>query len=309
MAQSLETRLNIEFLTTLVLEGYVHSKFQNVINLRFDLPGNGFRLISILTTKVVGLPDSIRVTQAFFGKISLLPEGSQVQYRNLAIIFEGVSEVLQIDKGCLIGSYIDMEPESKEAGLIPAFKGTGLLDQASHKSYFIMNPLEVAEDKLNHLIQRFQDLIEAWMDSDKAGVEACLLELVGYGLGLTPSCDDAIIGIIAVLKGANIYARRGKNIQERWAHSWCKIMDPLAVEDFHDLLAKRTTDVSLKYLSCCQEGRFSDPVLSLVKGLFSEEGSDLNARVEDLGRVGSSSGADTIFGMSLALSHLASRAY
>lgn len=122
--------------------------------------------------------------------------------------------------------------------------------------------------------------------ADNAGADA-LLALCGLGIGLTPSGDDALVGMLAVAQCAG---RAGESRAEFAA----RLGDGLS------------TEVSLGYLRLALGGEFSIPVLRLMNALTAPAGSagapksshNLAARaVHEVSRIGHSSGADLLAGV------------
>lgn len=120
-----------------------------------------------------------------------------------------------------------------------------------------------------------------------AGADA-LLALCGLGIGLTPSGDDALVGMLAVAQCA------GRAAVSR-AEFAARLDDSLS------------TEVSLGYLRLALGGEFSIPVLRLMDALTGPVGSgsapdgpgDALARaVHEVNRIGHSSGADLLAGVS-----------
>lgn len=102
--------------------------------------------------------------------------------------------------------------------------------------------------------------------------------LIGRGPGLTPSGDDMLTGMLAVLCAAR-----------KPLHLFLPPADKLALF---------TTAVSCSYLNSARLGEFSTPVLSVIRGL--QTGRDANRALHHLLAVGHTSGADTILGIALA---------
>lgn len=111
--------------------------------------------------------------------------------------------------------------------------------------------------------------------ADAALLEGRWQEFLGLGSGLTPSFDDACVGMAAV------YTAVG-----------CPI-PPLS-----DLAV--TTDVSARYLQLAQEAYFGQPLLDLIHALWQDE-SALPEAVLHLEAVGATSGRDMLYGVRLAL--------
>lgn len=104
--------------------------------------------------------------------------------------------------------------------------------------------------------------------------------LIGCGPGLTPSGDDMLTGMLAVLYAAGFSVRLGHFL-------------PPA-----DQLAQLTTSVSCSYLNSARMGEFSIPVLKVMRRLQS--GRDPQPAIQRLLAVGHTSGADTLLGIAIA---------
>jgi len=106
-----------------------------------------------------------------------------------------------------------------------------------------------------------------------------LQELLGLGIGLTPSGDDFIIGVLAALQYYQQDELRAKIVE--------------AVKN--NLFA--TNDISAALLSHAIAGRYSERLLELL--LHPSEGRAVVAA-----SVGHSSGADTLFGILFTLKYI-----
>ncbi|HGC0596287.1 TPA: DUF2877 domain-containing protein, partial [Escherichia coli] len=104
--------------------------------------------------------------------------------------------------------------------------------------------------------------------------------LIGNGPGLTPSGDDMLAGMLAMLYGAGFSDR---------LHAFI----PPA-----DQLTSLTTSVSCSYLNSARRGEFSLPVVKVMRGLRST--GDPKRAIQRLLAVGHTSGADTLLGMAFA---------
>ena len=110
--------------------------------------------------------------------------------------------------------------------------------------------------------------------------------VIGLGVGLTPSADDALIGALCMLAAA------GSPFSETSRH----VGDWLRTEG-----AGATTDVSASYLRLALEGAFSVPlnrtVLHLAEGVPDAR---LAEAVRSLAQIGATSGVDAAVGVQLA---------
>lgn len=110
--------------------------------------------------------------------------------------------------------------------------------------------------------------------------------VIGLGVGLTPSADDALIGALCVLAAAGAaFSETSRHLGE-WLRS-----DG----------AGATTDVSASYLLLALEGAFSVPlnrtVLSLAEGTPDARLADA---VHGLTHIGATSGSDAAVGVQIA---------
>lgn len=104
--------------------------------------------------------------------------------------------------------------------------------------------------------------------------------LIGRGPGLTPSGDDMLTGMIAVLYARGIFTQQSSFLPPP------------------DRLAQLTTSVSCSYLNSARIGEFSTPVLRVMRSLQS--GRDPHLAICRLLAVGHTSGADIVLGIAIA---------
>ena len=112
--------------------------------------------------------------------------------------------------------------------------------------------------------------------------------VIGLGEGLTPSGDDLLVGLLAVLHLAG-YVSMLLHVSA-WLHP----------------LVANTTDLSAAFIHGALEGHFSEPIVRMMQVLYSLESCDWQARAADLAHVGHSSGVDAMVGMAFANQLLAS---
>ena len=110
--------------------------------------------------------------------------------------------------------------------------------------------------------------------------------LIGLGEGLTPAGDDCLVGTLAVLSC----------LAAKWLTEHAEVRTALASAS-----ERGTTTLGREFLLHALGGSFSEPILRLMLARSAAEAVE---RVEDLGRMGASSGADTLWGMRLALEAL-----
>lgn len=104
--------------------------------------------------------------------------------------------------------------------------------------------------------------------------------LIGRGPGLTPSGDDMLTGIVAVLHVVGFSAQL------------LHFLPPAAQ------LAQLTTSVSCSYLNSARIGEFSTPLLKVMRSL--QTGCNSRSAIRRLLAVGHTSGADILLGIAIA---------
>jgi hypothetical protein len=108
--------------------------------------------------------------------------------------------------------------------------------------------------------------------------------VLGLGEGLTPSGDDLLVGLLAVLHAAG----RAKAL----------LPPPVRRRFLRDVM-DGTSDLSAEFLRSAVHGDFSEPVVLLVRSLFAPVPREWRSRARALAAVGHSSGVDAMVGMIL----------
>lgn len=140
---------------------------------------------------------------------------------------------------------------------------------------------------LNATKTRLSECSEFLQNKDFQGAADCFTRLIGLGIGLTPSGDDFLCGILAGL----ILAKKDT----------CQFADIL--KHNININLKNTNEISAAFLDCAAKGQFSLAVNSLKE-------NPSPAQIYDSFReIGHSSGMDTLCGVLFALKHFSSSVY
>ncbi|WP_157798250.1 DUF2877 domain-containing protein [Aeromonas cavernicola] len=118
-----------------------------------------------------------------------------------------------------------------------------------------------------------------WLKND--GNTSSLAQLVGFGIGLTPSADDFILGVMMVL-----------DLYHKQKHHALSLQ-------LYPLLA-RTTDISAAMLSNACSSRYS----LLFSSLFTSPINNIEITLKQIAAHGHSSGHDMLCGVYFALTRL-----
>ncbi|WP_207663105.1 DUF2877 domain-containing protein [Clostridium sp. Marseille-P2415] len=115
-------------------------------------------------------------------------------------------------------------------------------------------------------------------DYDRAADE--LIHLIGLGIGLTPSGDDFLCGVLA-----------GLTLSGNWDHPFASILREKITANLHN-----TNDISRTFICCALSSHFSKPIKDLIP---PSSPGEILASFE---AVGHSSGIDSLCGIYYALS-------
>jgi len=108
--------------------------------------------------------------------------------------------------------------------------------------------------------------------------------LVGLGEGLTPSGDDCLVGLLAVLHVTGFLP--------------CRAGSPLR-EQFCECVRLGTSQLSGEFLRCAFEGHFAELLAMLVRALWAPATDAWLEYAATLAAVGHSSGVDAMVGIAL----------
>ncbi|MEY2516793.1 MAG: hypothetical protein QOJ89_4151 [bacterium] len=117
---------------------------------------------------------------------------------------------------------------------------------------------------------------------DVERVTSCVASLVGRGPGLTPSGDDALVGLLAV-------THRLAPAGAPWHHD---LLRPAVEAHLH-----RTGDISAHYLRLAVAGHFGERLIALCDALVAGPRDDVAAAAAAVCATGATSGADALLGV------------
>ncbi len=136
---------------------------------------------------------------------------------------------------------------------------------------------------------RLERLAAAVRDADPSAAGMAAESLVGLGPGLTPSGDDALVGLAAAVTAM---AAPGT-------------LDATFLRRAVDTAPTRTTAVSSTFLRHAAAGEFSGGLHGLMAALIGPDPSDVRSAIERSVAFGATSGADTLLGVLMGIDALA----
>jgi len=282
MIKILEARMNSHFVAVPFLKGRIHSRFNRAINIEFTQKDFQTRLITVLYQGNTGVPDSLVVDNSAFASILKLPVGTAVQKSGLEFIFEGMDETLNGYEARLQSDFISVIDLQKDTNRLSRaleyLKSYGR--DGKRKDGFSRIPVFARQQ----ILQKLSRLCRTMHGGDVHELEKDLSLCIGMGCGLTPSSDDAVVGILAAGRSGLL----GSHVP------------PLDNMKIWHLLEGQTTDVSRKYLCCAVEGRFSDVLVDVLTAFIYQGEPEWEQCIQALVQVGSTSGMDMLRGIEIA---------
>lgn len=272
------------------LEGELHSSFENAVNYLFRTP-KGTRMLTFLNEGMPLLPDSIVVSEKFFSRIRI-PENYDIIKKDCHIRVGKLEVVLAGQLACNLHIW----EKKKAAGYVCVMDLPGKKQQL--EKYLEREEGETRSD-LYRLPARYRkamtELAEAFYYGRKKEALYWFERVAGAGRGLTPACDDAVIGMLAVM-GVFLAGLR----EEGGNRYWNIAGEIEALLDRKEL----TTQVSRKYMQCACQGRFAQPLCLLVEWIMGGEREIPAEVVGQILKTGHTSGRDMLYGVMTALERL-----
>lgn len=259
-----------------ISEGMVHSVYRKTINLRM-----GSSLVALQAAGSPLSPVSL-ITGLDVGEMSGLPVGPGDQVfvdKKTIILFSKSSRIIfRFDEAAIYDSLlrdytVPLPLRAIKESLLQSSSGglTELFSKAPRK-----NPSDFAKGVFLAVAQkRMEDTRKEVLEIcyDKAAVT--LAGMTGLGMGLTPSGDDFLCGVLA-----------GLLFSGQWDHPFAQALRQTISRRLGD-----TNDISRTFLSCALSCHFSRPVKELPLASGTTE------ILSSFGAVGHSSGFDTLCGI------------
>lgn len=259
-----------------ISEGFVHSVYRKTINLRM-----GSSLVALQAAGSPLSPVSL-ITGLDVGEMSGLPVGPGDQVfvdKKTIILFSKSSRIIfRFDEAAIYDSLlrdytVPLPLRAIKESLLQSSSGglTELFSKAPRK-----NPSDFAKGVFLAVAQkRMEDARKEVLEIcyDKAAVT--LAGMTGLGMGLTPSGDDFLCGVLA-----------GLLFSGQWDHPFAQALRQTISRRLGD-----TNDISRTFLSCALSCHFSRPVKELPLASGTTE------ILSSFGAVGHSSGFDTLCGI------------
>jgi hypothetical protein len=264
--------------------GWVQACYARIVNLR--TPSG--RLLTLQGQGLLQAPLALALTGEFAALVPCLPVG--------ALVLQHRSETCGMPAGlrlvCAGAAVWDGRIRP-----VPALTAATLASRANMLTAWLVGhvparglaPLLTAwyEEGRTTVCQRVSDAfmpLLAGRGIMPPGILGMISQVVGLGEGLTPSGDDLLVGLLAVL---HVTGR---------LHT---LLPPAQHQQFLQTVSAGTLALSAEFLHCALEGNFAEPVVCLIRSLFLLAPDEWPVHAATLAAVGHSSGIDAMVGMVL----------
>jgi hypothetical protein len=273
-------------------EGRVHSLFDRACNLDW-----GDDLITLAQPAYGMMPGGIAVAPAGGERWNFLP-GEPVRWEAALQRLVGVSATVDLSgaarwanrppaPGVAPGPVV----ADRAAAAAAVVRTHGRGEMAGVAGLAGLEPPDASGDPLlrwsTHARGPLQALLRAAATGDVTAADPALRSLIGLGEGLTPSCDDFVLGLLAVLHFGGCGLSGPQAAWGRWLG-----------EQAAALAEKGTTPVSRNYLRLAAGGGFGERLEAVTLALLAPEPDcDVASTALKLIQHGHSSGTDSLVGV------------
>lgn len=248
----------------------VHSVFERVINIE-----SAGRLVTIASRDVDDAPDTIIADIDRFSALGV-EAGDIARSTTDAIAVDGRFTV-RLDAAKAWEATLPSWPADEST--LRSNLDTMRCERARFVEAAGASPLATATASL--IASRADALCAALSRGDTAAVRDCGQALLGLGPGLTPSGDDFLVGLFAVLHlpGSPCEGSRG------------------ICADIVAGAALRTNAVSLAALTAAARGRVRESIIGLLRALVTEDSEAASVSLRRVLGIGATSGSDIAAGI------------
>jgi hypothetical protein len=259
--------------------GYVHSIFNRTVNIQSLDNGE---LYTIACHEIDNGPNTLVIQVDCFNTINL--EINDHVYAEGEILYIANKLAITIDKFALWESVLPNYPQNVETLNRNLTKMRDYIDNHGisggiKKSINSYTPFEIELSRM--LEERTGSLLAELSNNRISEAIDNAIKLVGLGPGLTPSGDDYLVGLFAVL-----------NVQQSPCHPLKEFCNEVV-----KLAKPLTNDISYMALQKASIGKVRESIISLLNTILNGTEEDLILSLNKVLKIGSSSGTDIALGM------------
>lgn len=257
----------------------VHSCFESGFNIKV----NEF-LCFIGNRQNTKLPYGILLKEQYIPSLLELIDGRKISFvwnkEKGQLETKGIEIQLREGKG--FSNFLKQRPHSMSKSYFDLLKNNIDLNLKTGLGFSLSQLVRKDDTRIDRLCSSFQS-------KEKDFIRSALLKWIGYGLGLTPSGDDFLVGILFV-------------------NRICPILGQEFLEELKELIKERkyTTDISIHYYMSAFQNCYNDALLDMYQALIEIDEKSLKKSIEKVLQFGHTSGSDMIAGIFLGLHTLES---
>ena len=264
-------------------------KIEQVFNRAINISVNNI-LYTLLSSPSDNAPNSCRLINKDFTLLTI-KEGDAVNFLNKEMIIGGkylisfsvcdlwqCRDVIFHPDKLMTDSYFSfLSTQINNLDIILNSNKQSLFNYSGNNIFYISMSEQLTQLRFN--------LVELVIKGDRLKLPDVISQFVGLGIGLTPSGDDYLVGLMAflLLKGHPV-------------SSLCP--------EFYQSIARsknRTTSISAITLEKAFNREYRENMQQLIQSLADAEETYIHSQFSDILNIGSSSGCDMLFGLRDAL--------
>ncbi|MGB4594775.1 MAG: DUF2877 domain-containing protein [Anaerolineaceae bacterium] len=274
----------------------VHSVYQHALNLIVDdgalitlaSPGIAIMPMGIIVDNVLDLGWSVKV-----GDLVTLGQEELLRCKSIAFVDIDDAQVWDpapILEGAIISEQTLIQMRSELVGWLTDQPNMGLLPLLKSLTAHSCDSDDEASDAYSRYIAK--DLLQFVNEMHSLEWQRALntaRNLIGFGMGSTPSCDDFLVAYLVVFA----IGQTLEPVRFAWVSEFNQGIVALA--------KTRTTTISASMLEHAATGKVSQSHQRLIHGCLFETDCDLVELMNEVGQTGASSGMDFLLGLSCSL--------
>lgn len=270
--------------------GVVHSVFRTTLNVSID-----GALLAIAAPSVGGLPNGIVVDLGSDFRRIGIHAGMEIDHETQRLSIAGAAMAIELGEAAAWSPRLRVAAGDPGAparrwharsGAVRALAASAAARRPGHERGLEALLPAVRTDDSSGVAGRAAPLLarldRAVRDDDRAAATAVARTMIGLGPGLTPSGDDALVGVEAACNAVG---------------------SPMAgfLADALDDVAERTTTIAATFLQHAGRGEFAERLHGVLEDLVGSDDSRVWPAIERAIAWGASSGTDCLVGILLGL--------
>ncbi|HLR36203.1 MAG TPA: DUF2877 domain-containing protein [Tissierellales bacterium] len=289
-----ETILNKEF------EGIVHSVFDNSFNVLTE--DNKF--ITFLNSKKLMSPYSIRIEEdvSFLDKgikprvkVQILSKLVSINELDIKIYYSAATlwdEKPNLTFSKDVEKNVDIKLERIEEVLLTEGKKNGIFpllitlkERIGRIDWIYESDMKLGKNEI-YIREKFLEFIDSYIKGDIEKLSVQVKNIIGFGIGLTPSMDDFLAGLM--VSGIYLHYYLGYSIGSAYEINYAMVKD----------IKNRTTRVSEEMLIFSSEGEVNEDIRDLMISFLGDASLDMfSYNLRRVINIGETSGTDILLGI------------